>query len=446
MKATQKEKGAVSFGQLLAWQTRPISLGAITIIIGYFSLYCTDTLGMRPAVVGTLLMASKFVDGFTDLVAGYMVDNTHTRLGKARPYEINIIFAWVCTVLLFSASPQWSNVVKCVWIFAMYTLVFSIFSTFLNAAESPYIIRAFGNKDDVTKVSAFGGLVITIGCMVVSISFPILMGKFAVSADGWRTLMLIYAVPLILIGLLRFIFVKEKYDTESGADHVSFKDMFAMLKANPYAWCMAGENGATQFVIGLGAATYYFTWVVGDIGKYSVLQMFSIVSLLVMLIFPAIIKKKSANYLICICAIGGILGNMVNFFAGSNMPVLIIASFFTAISALPVSYLRSVLIMDIAKYNQWKGLPPMESTASALANFFGKVFTALGSFVLGILLELGGYNGSVAVQSDSAMLMIRILYSVIPMIAMVIMLICSIVYRSLDRQLPQIEAEIAKKD
>lgn len=272
-KTSNKEKRTVPFGQLLAWQTRAISLGAITIIIAYFSLYCTDTLGMRPAIVGTLLMASKFVDGFTDLVAGYLVDNTHTRLGKARPYEISIIFAWIFTVLLFSTSPQWSNIIKSVWIFAMYTLIFSVFSTFLNAAESPYIIRAFGDKEAVTKVSALGGLIVTIGCMVVSISFPILMGKLAISASGWRQLILIYALPLIIIGLLRFIFVKEKYDAEGDSEHVSFKDMFKMLRNNPYAWCMAGENGATQFVIGLGAATYYFTWVVGDIGKYSIIQM-----------------------------------------------------------------------------------------------------------------------------------------------------------------------------
>lgn len=445
-KTSNKEKRTVPFGQLLAWQTRAISLGAITIIIAYFSLYCTDTLGMRPAIVGTLLMASKFVDGFTDLVAGYLVDNTHTRLGKARPYEISIIFAWIFTVLLFSTSPQWSNIIKSVWIFAMYTLIFSVFSTFLNAAESPYIIRAFGDKEAVTKVSALGGLIVTIGCMVVSISFPILMGKLAISASGWRQLILIYALPLIIIGLLRFIFVKEKYDAEGDSEHVSFKDMFKMLRNNPYAWCMAGENGATQFVIGLGAATYYFTWVVGDIGKYSIIQMLAVVSLLVMLVFPIIINKKSANFLVFICAIAGIIGYAVNFFAGSNMPVLVIAACLTAVSALPVSYLRSVLIMDISKYNQWKGLPPMESTASALANFFGKVFTALGSFILGIMLEFGGYNGSLNVQSDSAMMMIRILYSIIPMIAMIVMVICSVVYRSLDKQLPQIEVDLAKRE
>lgn len=434
------------FGKLLAWQTRPIALGAITIIIGYLSIYCTDTLGMKPAVVGTLLMASKILDGFTDLVAGYMVDNTKTRWGKGRPYEICIVLAWLCTVLLFSASAAWSTVVKSVWIFVMYTLVFSIFSTFLNAAESPYIIRAFGDKEAITKVSALGGIFVTFGCMVVSISFPILMGNLATSDKGWSKLMLIYAIPLVLIGILRFIFVKEEYtDCDDQAEHVSLKDMFTMLKSNKYAWCMAGVNGVTQFAAGLGAGTYYFTWIVGDIGQYSILQIFSIVSLFVMLVFPVIIRKKSANFLIFLGAILGIVGNALNFFAGSNMPILIVAFLLSGMAALPGSYLRSVLIMDIAKYNQWKGLPPMESTASALANFFGKIFTALGSFVLGILLTAGGYDGALAVQSEGALNMIRMLYSFIPAAAFVVMLICTLIYNKLDKMMPEIEADLAKR-
>lgn len=445
-KAGKKTNDNVSFGKAAVWQTRAIALGAITIIIGYFSIYCTDTLGMKASVVGALLMASKIADGVTDLLAGYLVDNTRSKWGKGRPYEICIVLAWLATVLLFAVSPSWSNVVKCIWIFVMYTLVFSIFSTFLNAAEVPYAIRAFGTKEAVTKVSAMSGLLVTIGCMVVSISFPILMGKLATSGSGWTKLVLIYAVPLALIGILRFVFVKEEYtDVDSDSDHVTLKDMLVMLKSNKYAWCVAGTNGVLQFVSGLGAATYYFTWVVGDIGKYSVLQSVSILALVVMLFFPMLIKKKSTNFLIGVGAVLGMAGYALNFFAGSNMPLLVIAFLLTGIAVLPASYFRGVLIMDIAKYNQWKGLPTMESTTSALSNFFGKIFQALGAFMLGLMLDAGGYDGTLAMQPDSAMNMIRMLYSLIPMAIMAVMLVCTLVYKSLDKKMPQIEAELSAK-
>lgn len=99
----------------------------------YLAIFCTNALGMEAALVGMLMMASKVFDGVPDLFAGYLIDNTNSRLGKARPYEFAIIGAWGCTVLLFFASPQWSSTIKAVWVFAMYTMVFSVFNTLLNA-------------------------------------------------------------------------------------------------------------------------------------------------------------------------------------------------------------------------------------------------------------------------------------------------------------------------
>lgn len=64
-------------------------------------IFCTNVLGMNSALVGTLLMVSKLFDGFTDLLAGFLIDNTKSKWGKARPYEIAVIGVWGCSVLLF---------------------------------------------------------------------------------------------------------------------------------------------------------------------------------------------------------------------------------------------------------------------------------------------------------------------------------------------------------
>ncbi len=151
---------------------RPISLGAVTIITMYLSLYCTDTLGMPAALVGTLLMVSKVFDGATDIFAGWLIDNTKTKWGKARPYELSIIGVWICTYAMFAASDTWNMTVKSIWRFITYTLVFSIFSTLLNAAETPYIVRAFKTPIAVTNVSAYGGIILTlvvIGCVIFTL-------------------------------------------------------------------------------------------------------------------------------------------------------------------------------------------------------------------------------------------------------------------------------------
>jgi Na+/melibiose symporter-like transporter len=76
----------------------------------------------------------------------------------------------------------------------------------------------------------------------------------------------------------------------------------------------------------------------------------------------------------------------------------------------------------------------------AVNNFSGKIGNALGAGLLGILLGAAGYEGTLKAQSNSALFMIRCLYSLIPMIAYIFMFIIMRLYK-LDKLLPQIEKE-----
>lgn len=75
-----------------AWSSRSVALSLNMAMGAYQGLYFTDVLGLNPLIIGTLLAVSKVMDAFTDLVIGFIVDKTHTKLGKARPYEFSIVF------------------------------------------------------------------------------------------------------------------------------------------------------------------------------------------------------------------------------------------------------------------------------------------------------------------------------------------------------------------
>ena len=120
------------------------------------------------------------------------------------------------------------------------------------------------------------------------------------------------------------------------------------------------------------------------------------------------------------------------FFAGSNMVVLIIAFFLSGLAVLPTSYMRSPIIMDVAEYNERQGRPRMEATLAAATNFTVKIGQALGAFLLGALLSVGGYDGALAVQPDSAIMSIRVLCSFMPAALMLLSFICAVAYRPLD--------------
>ena len=54
----------------------------------FVMIYLTDTVGLNPGIVGTLIAVSKLFDGLTDIFFGSMIDKTHSKLGKARPWML----------------------------------------------------------------------------------------------------------------------------------------------------------------------------------------------------------------------------------------------------------------------------------------------------------------------------------------------------------------------
>lgn len=443
------EKSKLPVGKFFAWKSRDVSVASITVIVtGYLSIFCTDTLGMEPAVVGMVLLISKFVDVITDFIAGYMVDNTNTKLGKGRPYELSIIGSWFCTVLLFSCPTNWEMPAKIAWLFCMYILVFSVFNSFLGACHNPYMIRAFKEKQIVTKIASYGGVVTMLGSAIVSITFPIVMGKLATSAGGWRTIILIYAIPLALIGLLRFIFIKEdtSIDVGKNAKKVNIKEVLTMFRTNKYAWFYAGIVGLYNLTVGMSVNTFYFKYIVGDVSKISLISMLSILMLPVMFIFPKLMKKLKVSNLIEMGVGIAIVGYFILFIAGANLPLLVLGNVLTSMATLPICYLGVVVIMELATFNQWKGMPRMEGSTNIISNFATKAFNGIGIGLQGLLLSAFGYLSStddaLLTQPDSALVAIRLLYSLVPMCIYVIIIFFALKLGKLEKQLPQIEAEL----
>ena len=86
MKKVKNPDTKLGFGRLVLWQTSSVSVAIATLVLGFVSIYCTDTLGLEPVIVGAVFAASKVVDSITDLLVGFIIDRTNTRWGKGRPF------------------------------------------------------------------------------------------------------------------------------------------------------------------------------------------------------------------------------------------------------------------------------------------------------------------------------------------------------------------------
>lgn len=443
-----KNPDKVPFGIIISWSLPSLALAAQLMVIGNVNLFSTSVLGLEAGLIAGLMVASKVIDCFTDFVVGYLVDNTNTKWGRGRPYDFCAAFTWVFTVLIYLCPPWISKVGKCVWIMVFYVLMSSGFYSIFQAAQGPYMVRAFNNNNKYVQLNSYSGLITMLGAVIVNIVMPQLLSQDG-SREGWIRMVLIFAVPLSLISLIRFFVIKEKYSVDARTEHIKFKDIIEVLKINkniyPIAVMMLFVNIATN----IGAGSYYYQYVVGDIGLASTVGIVQVVMVPVMFIFPPLLKKVKLSQTLAAGFVFCMIGHLINWFAKDNIVLLITGSVFTGLGAVPNSMFSGLLLLQCADYNEWKDKPRMEATMSALPGLTANIGTALGGAVLGVCLSIGGFvsttEGLVDVaQPQSAITMIRMLISFVPM-ALYVVAFLAIKFYKLEGMLPQMMSDLATK-
>lgn len=445
--AKKNDPNHLSFGRLMAWKSSDISAGWVNLImLNYLSIYASDTLGIDVGLVGTMLLASKIIDAFTDVLGGYIVDNTHTRLGKGRPYELCIVGMTLCTILLYSCPESFSTVAKCAWIFVMYTFTFSIFTTLRATGSNPYTIRHFSNNPILLrKIASYGGIVTMAGTISLSIVFPVLMAKVATSPAGWTRLVATFMIPATCFGLFRFFLCKEdpEVDAKDNKEPVKVREILHMFAKNRYTWIFAIIMLCYNIITNLAAGTYFFKWIIGDVGKLGITSAFSIILLPLMLTFPWVMEKiGSMGKMIARFSLIGIAGYGICFLANDNLVLVLIGYLLGTFATLPLAYYGILFIMDICTCNEMLGMQRMEGSAGILSGFATKFGGALGAYLTGALLAAGGYvsSASATAQPASAVLMIRIVYALVPCFLVAVIGICCLAFSGLEKKIAVYEA------
>lgn len=446
MKKGKKEEvpnpGKIGIGKFWAWQSREFSDAAIVLILGYIQFFCTDAIHINPLIVGTILALSKIIDAVTDVAAGYMVDRTNTRFGKGRPYDLCQFGVWICLILLFSCPDSMPDAAKVAWIVVMYTLCKGVFATFLNAGENVFKLRAF-TEPQLIRLTSAGGIANSVCGFLVAIILPQAIKNAGTSVPAWTKTMLMFAVPLCLLGMCRFLFVKEKYHCETqhqAEEKVSLKSMFHMLGENKHIWPFFFTSVIINVFASMGVGTYFFTHVIGNLGMMSVFAALAILALPALFILPALMRRFSKRNIMVVCSAISILCGVIGFLFYNNMVVIGIVYVVSQAASLPGTYMGALIIMDCADFNEWKGRHRMEGTLSSVIGFAKNAGSALGTFLLGVALTLIKYDAEAASVSDFTRKGLIILMFLLPAIGAGIQLLCMWQYKLEDLK-PRINAD-----
>ena len=399
------------------------------LLTAFMMIYLTDTIGLSMGIVSTLIAASKIFDGVSDFFFGRMIDKTHTKMGKARPWMLwPYIGCAITLVACFSIPTSWDQTAQYIFFFLSYTLLNAVFFTANNVAYASLTALITRNTSERVQIGSFRFIFAFATKIVIEAVTVFAVNWLGGGADGWRMIAIIYALLGLITNTISVLSVKElpeadeEMEEERKEEHkLTFLQSFKVLLKNKYYIIISCSYILTQLyasVIGMG--TYYAKYILGNEELFSDLSLgINITMVVALTILPYVIKKMGGMYKLNIwgyvLAALGRVGVMVAAYMGS-LPLMIA---FTAVSTIGIAPLQgdlNALIACCSEYTTLKTGYKLEGMMYSCSSLGLKLGGALGTAICGWLLDATGYIENAAVQPAATVNMLNFLYLWMPII------------------------------
>lgn len=428
----------VPFKEKLAYGLGDAGCNFVWTTIGSFlTLYYTDSVGISAAVVGTIMLLTRLLDGLTDLGMGAIIDRTNTKQGKARPWIFrSSFFMAIGLILVFNVPVGLSMNGKIAYAFITYVFMAAIAYTASNLAYNTLLSLVTNDQGERTSMSTIRFICTMITVIIISsITMPL------VSKIGWKGISLLYGVLSLVFLLITYFGTKERYvSIKDNKEKIGIKKSFKILFNNKYfvyTTFLFILIYATNGVSG-GVAIYYVRNVLGNVDLFGLISISTIIPIIIGLFaFP----KLSGKFGKWKCMVAGciiqILGLVILISAPTNVTVVITATVIKGIGSVPNTAGLFALVADVVDYGEWKTYERIDGLTYSATSFGMKVGSGIGSALVGWILALGKYSATSEVQHASALFAMKALYAYIPLILTILTLII-LLFTNIDRIYPTI--------
>lgn len=265
-KITGKEK-------LLGYFMGPIAVMVMNAILSnYLNVYYTDVLNISGIWGGMFIslfpIVAKLLDVLTFIYMGMIVDRTHSRQGKARPWIfVSAPLMVVCMVMLF-VVPRGNDNLTAVWIFASYTIFYAVAYTMYSTAHILMVPLATRNDLERQQLSTMANTPAMAAGTFVAILFPCLLVPFmGVVESRWVMVAVIITAVSFPLMLMEFFFTRERVGAQTAqTGKVSLPEQLrCCIKSKSWIVLMIYLVIINLVNALFGAGTFYYcNWVLGS--------------------------------------------------------------------------------------------------------------------------------------------------------------------------------------
>ena len=207
------------------------------VLATYLNVYYTDVLKLTHVWGGVFLVVfpivSKIIDAITNVCMGYIIDRTHTREGKARPWLLLSAPLLTVTGILLFTVPRGSETVQVIWVMVSYNLFYSFAYTIFNMSHGlmvPLSIRDTTQRGSLSVFNQISNIMMT--GILVALVFPmVIMPIIGADQGKWIALMSLLSILALPLTLVEYYFTKERVTLETQAEDTVPVPLKQQLKA-----------------------------------------------------------------------------------------------------------------------------------------------------------------------------------------------------------------------
>ncbi len=398
-----------------------------TVVSMYLLFFLTDILNLPDSTMWWMTGAMtilRIFDAVNDPIMGFLVDNTHSRFGKFKPWiVIGGILGGIFTALLFQNFGLYGA-----GYVTMFVIIYLLWDVTYGANDIAYwsmLPSLTLDQKEREKTGSFARICANIGLFTTVVAILPITNALGGDKRAWQ--ITVFAIVFITWAFLMFtVFgVKEDKTINMKQESTSLKEMFQILFQNDQLLFTA--ISMALFMIGYCTTTafgvYFFKYAFKNEGMYSVFAAILGVSQLVALsLFPLFSKKCSRKTLYASATILVVAGYVIFFLSPMNMLFIGVAGILLFTGQAFIQLLMLMFLTDTVEYGQWKLGRRNESITFSVQPFINKIGGAIANGIVGVTLIVSGINAAKTPEdvTDSGLLIMKLAMLILPLIFIVI--------------------------
>jgi len=421
----------LTLGSKVRYGLADLGFALITSAMQFFLLfYYTDVAGINSALAGTALMVGKLTwDAINDPLFGYFSDRTRSRFGRRRIYMlIGTVPLGFAAWIMFSLPKGLTGAAAFLAVLGSFWLVdtFHTMTTTPYYALTPELTRDYNERASLTSIrmvfSVFGYI---LGAASTTILAGVFQGNGLNLQQAWSATGAVFGGIAVITTLITTFSIKERPELAGEPSQLpALKAVLISFKNKPFIVLMiAFILSSFSFTVLTALVPYFIQYQLGMGDQVSFVLLAMLLTIGIFLIPAKLISdriNKGPAY-----ALGLFIASLA-----------IITSFFFPQGATPLIYVVAVvagmgfsaqwvfpwsMLPDVVEYDEKMTGERREGIYYGLWAFLTKFTGALGVAASGWALDLFGYVPN-AEQTTHALFGIRLFFSIVPAVVILISL------------------------